>query len=64
MLKGKGKVWKASSSTVSHVIHIPADVVKDSAYPFNPKEEVSIELDPKNKRLIITKRNRQKNERD
>ena len=56
MLKGKGKVWKASSSTKrGHVIYIPSCIVIDHAYPFKPREEVQIELKPKEKCLIVRK---------
>jgi hypothetical protein len=54
MLKKKGKVWKASSYG-GHVIYIPTDIVKDSAYPFKPKDVVNVQLDPTTKSLIITK---------
>lgn len=61
MLKAKGKVWQATGGNKhTHVIYIPADIVKDSAYPFKLKDDVSIELDPLNKRLIITKREKAK----
>ena len=57
MLKARGKVWKVTSRNINaHVIYIPADVVKDSKYPFKAKEAVNVELDPLNKRLIITQR--------
>jgi hypothetical protein len=55
MLKKKGKVWKATGNACSHVIYIPADIVKDSAYPFKPKDLVNVQLDPTTKSLIITK---------
>jgi hypothetical protein len=56
MLKGKGRVWKATGATAeAHVIYIPTDIVKDSAYPFKAKETVHVRLDPENKQLIISK---------
>jgi len=55
MLKKKGKVWKATRNAQSHVIYIPADIVKDSAYPFAPQDVVDVRLDPATKSLIITK---------
>jgi hypothetical protein len=55
MLKKKGKVWKATSNSCGHVIYIPADIVKDSAYPFKPKDVVNVRFDPATKSLIITK---------
>ena len=56
MLRAKGKVWKATGSGKNcHVVYISADIVKDSQYPFKPKEKVNVELDPENQRLIVTK---------
>jgi len=54
MLKGKGKIWKASGSG-GHVVYIPSDIIKDSAYPFEHLEDVDVQLDPKRKQLVITK---------
>jgi hypothetical protein len=54
MLKGKGRVWKASKSG-GLVIYIPSDVIKDSAFPFEPLEDVEVEVEPEKKRLIIKK---------
>ena len=55
MLTAKGKVWKASRHG-GHAIYISSDIVKDSAYPFKPKDDVIVELDPVSQRLIIKKR--------
>jgi len=55
MLKKKGKVWKATHNSCGHVVYIPADIVKDSAYPFAPQDVVDIQLNPKTKSLTITK---------
>ena len=55
MLKKIGKVWKATHKSVGHVIYIPADIVKDSAYPFKPHDVVDIQLNPTTKSLTITK---------
>ena len=55
MLKGKGKVWKATTKGGGQVIYIPSDVVKDSTYPFSIKEKVNVQLDPKQKQVIISK---------
>lgn len=54
MLEAKGRVWKATHNG-GHVIYISTDITKDSAYPFKPREDVNVQLDPKKKRLIITK---------
>jgi hypothetical protein len=55
MLEKKGKVWKATRNSVGHVVYIPADIVKDSAYPFKPHDVVDVRLDPTTKSLTITK---------
>jgi len=54
MLEGKGRIWKATSRG-SHVVYIPMEIIRDSAYPFKPRENVHVRLDPENKRLIIEK---------
>ena len=54
MLEGKGKVWKASARG-GHTIYIPAKIVNDSAYPFEPREAVHVRLDPERKRIIVSK---------
>ena len=38
------------------MVYIPIDVVKDSTYPFKPREDVHVRLDPENKQIIISKR--------
>jgi antitoxin component of MazEF toxin-antitoxin module len=53
MLKGRGTVWKASGNARSHVIYIPADLVKDSAYPFQLKESVNVEI--RDGKIIVSK---------
>ena len=58
MLSGKGKVWKANSQVRAHVIYIPADITKDSLYPFKEKETVTIRVDPENNCLIVEKRDK------
>jgi len=56
MLKAKGKVWKATgSSHRAHVIYVPSAIVLDHSYPFKPKEQVIVELKPKEKCLIVRK---------
>ena len=55
MLKGKGKVWSGAGNSVCQVIYVPADIVKDSQYPFKEKERVNVEINPVKQRLIITK---------
>jgi len=54
MLKKKGRVWKATGhNPYCHVIYIPADIVKDSAYPFKPRQVVDVEIH--DGKIIISK---------
>jgi len=53
MLKGKGKVWRATGHGTAHVIYIPSHLVIDSAYPFQLREAVNIEI--QDGKLIISK---------
>jgi len=57
LLKKKGTVWKATGKNGGHVVYVPADIIKDSQYPFKSREKVNVELDPVNQRLIISKVN-------
>ena len=56
MLKAKGKIWKASGNKHGHVVYVSADITKDSAYPFEVREEVVVTLNPETKQLIISKK--------
>jgi len=51
VLQGKGKIHEPVKGRI--MIYIPADVHKDSAFPFEPKEEVNIKIE--GKKLIIEK---------
>jgi uncharacterized SAM-dependent methyltransferase len=54
MLKGVGKIiWTRSRR--SYYILIPEEVALDSAFPFQRGEKVLIEVDVKNRSLIISK---------
>jgi hypothetical protein len=53
MLKGKGRVWKATGKARGHIVYIPTDLVIDSAYPFKERETVNIEIH--NGKMIISK---------
>jgi hypothetical protein len=37
------------------ILYIPADVYKDSQFPFKPKEQVTVKIDTENDRLIVEK---------
>ena len=51
VLQGKGKIHEPAKGRI--MIYIPADVHKDSAFPFKPKDEVNIKI--KGDKLIIEK---------
>jgi hypothetical protein len=56
MLKGSAKIILQTRDNRSKtgVLYIPADVVKDSLFPFDPDQEVVVRID--GKRLIIEER--------
>jgi hypothetical protein len=53
MLEGYAKIILPTRSDRSKtgILYIPADIVKDSSFPFDPDQEVMIRID--GKRLII-----------
>jgi hypothetical protein len=53
MLEGLAKIVLPTRSDRSKtgILYIPADVVKDSSFPFEPDQEVVIRID--GKRLVI-----------
>ena len=55
MLKGEGRIFKKGDFG-GHVLYIGKDVTSDSAYPFSPHDEVSIEIDTEKKCLVISKK--------
>lgn len=54
VLEGLGRFWEHTKGKL--ILYIPADVYKDSQFPFEPKEQVKIIIDPENHRMIIEKR--------
>jgi len=54
-LKARSKIYKASGERrKSKYLLIPVELATDSQFPFkNDVEEVSIKIDPENKRLIV-----------
>jgi hypothetical protein len=42
VLKGRGKIHEPVKGRI--MIYIPADVHKDSAFPFKPRDSVEIEI--------------------
>jgi len=53
MLEGNAKIILPSRSDRSKtgILYIPADLVKDSSFPFNPDQEVVVRID--GRRLVI-----------
>ncbi len=51
-LEGKGRFWEHTKGKL--ILYIPADVYKDSQFPFKPSEQVKVKIDSKN-RLIVEK---------
>jgi hypothetical protein len=53
MLEGFTKIILPTRSDRSKtgILYIPADLVKDSSFPFNPDQEVVVRID--GKRLVI-----------
>ena len=52
-LEGKGRFWEHTKGKM--ILYIPADVYKDSQFPFKPKEQVKISIDTKKDRMIVEK---------
>jgi len=58
MIKGKGKIvnrpsYSKKKEYPKYFIYIPIEVFRDSAFPLQTGENVTIRIDPENKRLII-----------
>lgn len=53
MLEGYAKIILPTRSDRSKtgILYIPADVVKDSSFPFDPDQEVLVRID--GKRLVV-----------
>ena len=57
MLEGSAKIVLPTRSDRSKtgILYIPADVVKDSLFPFGPDEQVIVRID--GRRLVVEGRN-------
>lgn len=53
-LDGKGRFWEHTKGKV--VLYIPADVYKDSQFPFKAGEHVKVRIDTDNNRLIVDRK--------
>ncbi len=53
MLEGYAKIILPTRSDRSKtgILYIPADIVKDSSFPFNPDQEVVVRID--GRRLVV-----------
>ena len=54
VLEGLGRFWEHTKGKL--ILYIPADVYKDSQFPFQPKDQVKITIDSSKKRLIVEKK--------
>jgi len=54
MLEGKGKIYR-SGTAYTMFVSIPADIVKDAAFPFNREKGNDVKVKIEGKRLIIEK---------
>lgn len=53
-LEGLGRFWEHTKGRM--ILYIPADIYKDSQFPFKPKDQVKITIDSHKKRLIVEKK--------
>jgi len=60
MLEGKGKFMNRKTKTASKdydkfFIYVPAEVARDSTFPFQPQDIVIVRIDKGKKRILIEK---------
>ena len=53
MLEGRTKIIVPGKRGKTGVLYIPADLIKDSSFPFEPQEEVQIKIS--GEKLIVEK---------
>jgi len=53
VLEGQGRFWEHTKGKL--ILYIPADVYKDSQFPFKPKDQVKIKIEPNKKRMVVEK---------
>lgn len=53
MLEKQSKIVKLNPDAATLYLIIPADLVKDSTFPFQEGEPVNVRIDPVNARLIV-----------
>ena len=54
VLKGLGRFWEHTRGKL--VLYVPAEVYKDSQFPFKPNKQVKVTIEPNKNRMIIEKR--------
>jgi len=54
ILEGLGRFWEHTKGKL--ILYIPADIYKDSQFPFKPRDQVKITIDPNKKRMMVEKR--------
>ena len=54
VLEGLGRFWEHTKGKL--ILYIPADIYKDSQFPFKPKQQVRVRIDPDKDRIIIEKK--------
>ena len=54
VLERLGRFWEHTKGKL--ILYIPADIYKDSQFPFKPKEQVKITIEPSKKRMIVEKK--------
>jgi hypothetical protein len=60
VLEGKGKFMNRKTKTASKdydkfFIYVPAEVARDSTFPFKPQDAVMVRIEKGKKRLLIEK---------
>ncbi len=60
MIKGKGKIvnrpgYSKGKEYPKYFVYVPAEVFRDSAFPFREGDEVEVIIDQGSNRLIIEK---------
>jgi hypothetical protein len=54
VLKGLGRFWEHTKGKL--ILYVPADIYKDSQFPFKPKEQVKITIETDKHRIIVEKK--------
>ena len=52
-LEGQGRFWEHTKGKL--ILYIPADLYKDSQFPFKPSDKARIKIEPDKNRIIVEK---------